>query len=136
MTIRIVNIRAMSSAEGLTAIERAQLEHAGRHFDGQSRTAEERFIDMPIPPQDLEEGCDWDDGNFGTQLLYVSEVHRDGVHEWEMWSHHSDAGCLFPKGTATCIAGHAQSSWMNPELTETCEHEKELNAAMLEAKIF
>lgn len=136
MMIRLVNVRPVGSVEGLTPIQRAQIEHVGRHFDGQSRTAEERFIDMPIPQQALDEGCDWDDGNFAPHLLYVCEVHRDGVYEWDMWSHHSDAGCLFPKGTATCIAGRVQSSWMNPELMEGYEHAAELNAAMVEAKVF
>ncbi|CAN5668875.1 hypothetical protein BH09MYX1_BH09MYX1_64480 [soil metagenome] len=135
MTIRLVNLRQVGSAFGMTDVQRAQLEHAGGHFDGQARTAEQRFVDMPIPPEDEAIGIDWDDGNLGIHLLYSAEVHRDGVYEWDLWCHHSDAGCLFLKGTATCVAGRVQFSWMNPELNAPHEHATELNAAMDEAKI-
>ena len=136
MTMQVVNVRPVNEAGGLSDLQREQLKHVGGHFDGQDRTAEQRFIDLPITPEAEADGIDWDDGNFTGQLLSVSEVHEDGMHKWDLWVHHADNGCLFVRGTTTCIAGRVQSNWMTPDAMKPHELGQALDAAMREAKIY
>jgi len=116
MTLQLSNVRAIAGADELSELDKAQLYQVGTHFDGVDRSAEDRFVDLPVTEEAEAEGIDWDDGNFKGQLLFVAEVHEDGVHRWDVWVHHADNGCLFEKGTAIVVAGRVQSQWMTPDL--------------------
>jgi hypothetical protein len=136
MSLKIENVRIVEDAEGLSQLQLKQLYQVGVHFDGQDRSAENRFVNMPITPEAEAEGIDWDDGNFVGQLLHVAEVHEDGVHKYDLWVHHSDNGCLFTKGTTEVLAGRVQSQWMTPDLSKPHKLAAALDAALTEAELF
>ena len=130
MAFTLVRGRTPTDPAALSALELEQLRLTGRHFDGRDRPGALRLVDQPIPPEDLEEDIDWDDGNLAAHLLSAWEVHEDGVHRFDVWLHHADSGTLFVAGTTEVVAGRCQSQWMTPGLAGPWPHAEPLDAAM------
>ncbi|MBK7076098.1 MAG: hypothetical protein IPH44_27760 [Myxococcales bacterium] len=130
MALTLHGLRDVTSPDGLTPLERAQLYLAGRAFDGRDRRVEDRFVELPVSPEDLADGLDWDDGCLGANMLWTAAVYDGEVHAFDLWVHHADNGCLFTAGSTDQLAGRVQSTWMTPDLRAPYPRAAELDAAM------
>lgn len=137
MPFTLQRVRSVTRVEDLSGpIEREQVYRYGRAFDGVDRSVEDRFRELPVTPEALAEGVDWDDGFLSVNLLHAAAVYDDGAHVFDLWVSHGDNGALFVAGTAEMVAGRVQSSWMNPALSEDYDRASELDDAMRAAEIW
>ncbi len=130
MRLRVAEHRAITSPDGLTALELDQLRAAGRLFDGEDRAPELRFVDTSESGND-DEGC------FATTgFLSVAKVYEGERHLYDLWRLDPDAATLFVAGTHDVVAGRCQSTWMTPDLMAPFEHAAALDKAMKGADIW
>jgi hypothetical protein len=131
MPWRIVDLRSVTSAEGLTPLELAQLRVAGWLYDGVDRAPELRFVELPVGPEHDEDGDGHDHGCLGaTGFLSASKVYDGDHHRYDLWVIDPDSAALFTAGTSDPVAGRCQSSWMTVDLLHPYEHAAALDQAM------
>ena len=134
---RIVDLRAITSPDGLTPLELEQLHIAGKHYDGVDRAPELRFIELPVTPENDPDGMGYDGGCLTlTGFLSLSRVYVDTALRFDLWCLDPDAASLFVAGTTEIVAGRCQSSWMTPDLRQSFADAAALDAAMKAANIW
>jgi hypothetical protein len=145
MICELVRGRHPASVDELDALERQQLYLAGVAFDGMARPVELRFTQLPRGnPYDADADDDddddddgwWDDGCLVLHMLSGWDVWVDGVHRYDLWLHHVDAGSLFVAGTTEMVAGRVQSTWLMPDVMTPWPEAPELDAAMKRAGVW
>lgn len=130
MTLTLRNVRDVTAIDSLSDLDRAQVFVAGKAFDGVDRSAEDRFRELPVPQEWIDEGCDWDDGRLDAFELWTAAVFDGETHLFDLWAHHVDAATLFAAGTAENVAGRVQFSWMDAGLSAPFARAAELDEAM------
>ena len=137
MTWQIVDVRAVTSTNGLSPLDLEQLRIAGQHYDGVDRAPELRFVELPPTPENDPDGMGYDGGCLVlTGFLSLSRVLVDGVLRFDLWRLDPDAASLFSAGTTEIVAGRCQSSWMTPDLRQPFSDAAALDEAMHAAKIW
>lgn len=118
MALRFGEKRAVDSVDGLDANAIAQIERAGKLYDGEDRTADELLA------------VDADDGGW-KGFLYYAPVFDGETHVYDAWFYMVDSGSFFRAGTADEVAGIIQFGL-------ECEDEPlrmELGKAMVAAQL-
>jgi hypothetical protein len=89
------------SAEGLSPIQRQQLERAGKLYDGNELSAEERLS------PDREPGDGEDEGGFHG-MLEIWDVEENGEHAYDAFLYMVDSGTVFRRGSLDVVAERIQ----------------------------
>jgi hypothetical protein len=106
--IRFVNPRKPESAEDLSPIQRQQLERAGKLYDGNALSAEERLS------PDREPGDGEDEGGFHG-MLEIWDVEENGEHAYDAFLYMVDSGTVFRRGSLDVVAERIQVYFEAPD---------------------
>ncbi len=122
MALRFTDSRTIASLDDLaTELERAQLRHAGKLWDGEDRPVEERMA---------EGGPDEAEGSFAG-FCNVWKVVDGDQHVYDAWLYMVDSGTVFRAGTTEDVASVIQFGLECPDPAVRAQ----LGSAMVEAKL-
>ena len=121
MSVRFVEKRKITSVDELSAVERAQLQAAGKSYDGE---------DLPVEARLEGDGSDEIEGSFAGFCDHWKVV--DGAqHLYDAWFFMVDSGAMFRAGTTDEVAAIIQFGLEceDPQLRIA------IGAALVEAKL-
>jgi hypothetical protein len=100
--VRFLNPRMPRSSDELDPMQRQQLEHAGKLYDGNRLSAAERLS------PDRDHGDGEDEGSFHG-MLEIWDVERDGEHRYDAFLYMADSGTVFRRGTLEVVSERIQT---------------------------
>jgi hypothetical protein len=100
--VRFLNPRTPRSSDELDPMQRQQLEHAGKLYDGNRLSAAERLS------PDRDHGDGEDEGSFHG-MLEIWDVERDGEHRYDAFLYMADSGTVFRRGTLEVVSERIQT---------------------------
>lgn len=106
--IRFLNPRKPASAEDLSLTQRQQLERAGKLYDGNELSAEERLS------LDRQAGDGEDEGGFHG-MLEIWDVEENGEHAYDALLYMVDSGTVFRRGSLDVVAERIQVHFDAPD---------------------